>query len=309
MKADQAFQTITDSIIAALEQGKADPHGWRAPWSNLATFPLNANSKRHYRGSNALYLSVVAADRGYTSPYWATYGKRDQDGTARNGWLKLGAQVRKGEKGTHVVAWKTIETKDKDDPDKIVRRLIPFTYTVFNADQVDGWTTPHVEALSPIERDERADKFFAATGLDIRHGGNRAYYNSLLDRITVPPAEQFHSTEGYYSTLGHECTHATGHTLRCNRDLLNRFGSEAYAGEELVAELGSAFLGAHLGIETEPRADHAHYIANWLTVLRNDPRAIVTAASKAQEAVDWLVSAAGEHDKAGTGTSASTSVL
>ncbi len=181
------------------------------------------------------------------------------------------------------------------DSGQEVERAIPFLkgYTVFNVEQIDGLPAHYYgkaePVLDPVQRIERAENFFAATGADIRHGGDRAYYAIHPDYVQMPPFESFRDAESYYQTLGHECVHWTRHQSRLNRDFgRKRFGDEGYAVEELVAELGSAFLCADLNLTPEPREDHASYIASWLRVLKNDKRAVFTAASHAQRAADYL---------------------
>ena len=161
-------------------------------------------------------------------------------------------------------------------------------YSVFNAAQVDGYATPALPVLPEAERIDRAEAFFAALGADIRHGGSRACYVPSLDQIRMPLFAAFRDPVAYYATLAHEATHLTGHASRCNRHLRGRFGEEAYAAEELIAELGAAFVCADLALAPEPRPDHAAYVASWLRVLRGDKRAIFTAAAKAQQAADWM---------------------
>jgi antirestriction protein ArdC len=166
-------------------------------------------------------------------------------------------------------------------------------YTVFNCEQIDGLPANYYALAEPpaekIERIERAEAFFTNTKLEIRHGGNMAYYAVNADRIQMPPIETFRDAEAYYATLAHEATHATRHEKRLNRDFgRKRFGDEGYAVEELVAELGSAFVCADLQLTPEPREDHAAYIANWVEVLKNDKRAIFTAAAHAERAAAFL---------------------
>jgi antirestriction protein ArdC len=160
---------------------------------------------------------------------------------------------------------------------------------VFNAAQVDGYTPKAEPELTLNERTANAEAFFAGVGADVGHGGNRAYYSPSSDHIQMPPFQAFDESVSYYSTLAHEHTHWTASAGRCDRQLGKRFGDNAYAAEELIAELGAAFTCAQLGLSTEPRADHAAYIESWLKVLKADKRAIFTAASKAQQACDWLV--------------------
>ena len=140
-----------------------------------------------------------------------------------------------------------------------------------------------------LERIQHADACFNVIGADVRHGGNRAYYTTSDDHIQMPPFQAFAENVSYYSTLAHEHTHWTAKSERCDRQLGKRFGDNAYAAEELIAELGAAFVCAHLGLSTEPREDHAQYINSWLKVLKADKRAIFTAASKAQQAADYLI--------------------
>ena len=217
---------------------------------------------------------ATAASNNYRSGIWATYAQ----------WQELGAQVRKGEKSAFIVFWKFpnhVEETEEGEEEENKRGPIARGYNVFNADQVDGYSLPDIPALPQTERIESADRFFAALNADIRHGGARAYYSKTEDFIQLPPFDVFKESAAYYATLAHESIHWVGAPHRLNRDLKGRFGDEAYAAEELVAELGAAFLCADLNVENQPRPDHAAYVQNWLKVLRNDKRAIFTAASKA----------------------------
>jgi antirestriction protein ArdC len=262
------------------------------PWHTSGRFafsPINVTSKKPYRGINTLCLWAAAQAKGYERGEWATYQQ----------WQERRAQVRKGENATTVVFWKFANdaagTEDGDESPKGGSRLL-FTrgYSVFNAAQVDGFT-PKADAdvLMP-ERIEQADAFFKTVRADVRHGGNQAYYSPVSDHVQMPPFAAFRDNVTYYSTLAHEHTHWTASAGRCNRELGKRFGDNAYAAEELIAELGAAFTCAHLGLSTEPREDHAQYIQSWLKVLKADTRAIFTAASRAQQATDWLIARAGE---------------
>jgi antirestriction protein ArdC len=295
------YQSITDRIIAAIEAGAGD---WRMPWhvqpGDAATaMPVNAATKKAYRGVNVLNLWIAAQAAGYPAGIWATYKQ----------WQELGAQVRKGEKASLVVFWKVFENGEEEDDagrdddedagSSRGRRFMARGYHVFNCAQVDGFEAPALPQPSEPERIDAAEAFFAAIGADIRHGGSRACYAPGLDLIQMPAFAAFCDPVAYYATLAHESTHWTGHKSRCDRDLKGRFGSEAYAAEELVAELGAAFVCADLGLASEPRPDHAAYIETWLKVLKADKRAIFTAASKAQQAADWMharQAAAGEED-------------
>lgn len=287
MKAD-VYEQITASIVAELEKG-VQP--WFKPWNaehaaGRITRPLRSNGVP-YRGINVLMLWAVAVERGYAAPLWLTY-KQAQE---------LGGQVRKGEKGSMVVYANTLTRSETDEKSgEEVERAIPFMkgYTVFNAEQVEGlpahFYAMAAPALSAFERIAAADRFFAATGADIRHGGNQAYYTAAEDRVQMPPFEAFQDQISYYATLSHEVTHWTKHPNRLDRDFGRKsWGDAGYAMEELVAELGAAFLAADLGLEAAPRADHAAYIASWLKVLKEDKRAIFSAAAHAQRAVDFML--------------------
>jgi antirestriction protein ArdC len=272
-------QVITDKIIKAIEAGAGK---WVMPWHNgngVMVAPVNQDG-RDYRGMNSWLLMIAAQDAGYNSNVWGTY----------KGWLAKGCAVRKGEKSTMVVFWKSTKyTKQNEAGEDVDKKgLLLRYYNVFNSDQVEGYTAKEVPVLTPAERIEQADAFFNKCEAIVNHGGSRAFYAPSRDTIQLPTFEQFKDAESYYSTRGHETVHWTGHETRCKREFGNRFGDKAYAFEELVAELGAAFLCAHLGLENEPRPDHAQYIENWLQVLKDDKRAVFTAASKAQAAFDFL---------------------
>lgn len=308
------YTRFTNQIIAAIESGAGT---WTMPWNRTsssssrrspAVMPVNVESGKTYRGVNVLALWASAIEHGYESSEWGTYKQ----------WAAKGAQVRKGEKSTFIVFWKFFDKPKGGSADVVSvpdatgdstpsaksATMMARGYSVFNAAQVDGYTpktpvTPLVPSepvpppttgeLLPDARTLVLAPFFASLGGDVRHGGDRATYSPLFDVITVPEYRNFHSLEAYYGTLSHEYVHWTGHSSRLSRDLKNRFGTEAYAAEELVAELGSAFLCGTLNLYTEPRPDHAQYLSHWLQILKSDKRAIFTAASKAQQAVDFLL--------------------
>ncbi len=214
--------------------------------------------------------------------------------------IELNAHVRKAEKGSLVVYANSItrtetDKKTGDETEHEIHFLKG--YTVFNVEQLDGLPAHYYAKaepqLDPLARIEHAEKFFAATGVTINHGGNRAFYSHGNDAIQLPPFESFRDADAYYGTVAHELVHSTGHKKRLDRDFGgHRFGSEAYAIEELVAELGAAFICADLEIALEAREDHAAYIASWLKVLSHDTRAVFTAASHAQRAADFIHAAA-----------------
>ena len=281
-------QHITDQIITAIERGAGE---FRLPWHSQGSImcPTNIASKKHYRGVNIVALWAASFHRGYTSATWGTYKQ----------WAEAGAQVRKGEKSSYVVFYKELEYASAEDGQdgqdgETETRLFARATPVFSAEQVDGYAAPILPAGEPVEPIAAADAFVKATGAVIHHGGSRAYYRPSTDEIQLPHVGDFIGTatstaqEAYYSTLLHELTHWTSHAGRCDRQLGKRFGDDAYAMEELIAELGAAFLCAELGITVEPRDDHAQYLASWLSVLKADKKAIFTAASKASAAATWL---------------------
>jgi len=284
-KAD-IYTRITNRIVSDLEKGTRP---WLKPWNaqhaaGRITRPLRHNATP-YRGINVLVLWMEAEDRGYACPLWMTYNQATE----------LGGQVRKGERGATVVYADRFKKTEANADGQMVEQEIPFMkgYTVFNCEQIDGLPARYYESALPavekIERIARAEAFFENAKPEISHGGNRAFYSVHTDRIQMPPFECFRDAEAYYATLAHEATHWTKHEKRLNRNFGGkRFGDEGYAVEELVAELGSAFLCADLQLAPEPREDHAAYIANWLTVLRNDKRTIFTAAAHAERAAAFL---------------------
>ena len=286
------YTRITADIVAAIEKGAGE---WQMPWhhdgSSIAR-PRNVASDKGYRGINVLALWVAAHRASYTSGIWGTYRQ----------WAEGGCQVRRGEKATTVVFWKQIGRRDDgasstDDPDPSDHddragrpRFLARGYYVFNEAQVDGHRHVHQEQprLPEAERIACADAFFAALDIPIVTGGNEACYRPDIDTIFMPPFEHFIDAPSFYSCLFHESGHAAGYPSRLNRDLSGRFGSAKYAMDEAVAELTSSFILADLGIANRPRAEHAAYLSSWLDVLKGDPRAIFTAASKAQQAADWM---------------------
>ncbi len=292
---EDVYTRITNAIVAVLEQGVRP---WFKPWNaehaaGRITRPLRHNGQA-YNGINVLMLWATACERGFAAPIWMTYRQAKE----------LGAHVRKGEKSALVVYASTITRTEADaDTGEEEEQSIPFMkgYSVFNVEQIEGLPA-HFYALAepqldPVQRIERAESFFAATRADIRHGGNQAYYAVHKDTVQMPPFEAFRDAESYYATLAHECTHWTRHPSRLNRDFgRKRWGDEGYAMEELVAELGSAFLAADLGLTPEVREDHVAYIGSWLEVLKNDKRAIFSAAAHAQRAADFLHDLQGSED-------------
>ena len=286
---------ITAAIVARLEQGVKP---WVRPWRYAAsTRPLRACGTP-YRGINVFWLWLVADCHGYRSPHWMTYRQAQA----------LGGQVRKGETASIAVFYKSYVKREGDADalgadDQPKQRRVLKSYAVFNADQVDGLPARFLPAdeertplAEPAGREAALDAFFAAIPAELRHHGDQAYYEPLADRVTMPPVVLFRGYDHYYATLAHELSHWTGHAARLARDLKPRFGTAAYAAEELVAELSSAMLGAELGLPVEHLDHHASYIDHWLTLLRSDDRAILTAAARAEEASDLLLRLGGRRD-------------
>jgi antirestriction protein ArdC len=283
LRAD-VYERITTSIVAQLDQGIRP---WMQPWGagGSPVRPLRHNGVA-YRGINTLLLWVRASERSFISPFWMTYRQAQE----------LGGQVRKGETSTFVVYAGSVE-KHEDDVEgtQAAERRIPFMkgYSVFCADQIDGLPGNYYakaeaseEALTKV-RLSHVDIYFKNTGADIREGGSRAFYSPGGDYIQMPPFTAFASSVAFATTLGHEAIHWTAG--RVGRDL-SRYAKDnsERAREELVAELGSAFFAADLGLEIEPREDHAAYIKSWVAVLQNDKRAIFQAASLAEKALAHL---------------------
>lgn len=277
-------QRVTDEIVRAIEAGAGTFH---MPWHGIPQgTPRNVMTGAPYGGINTLVLWAAARNRKYKTPYWATFRQ----------WLEVGARVRKGEKSTVVVYYKQIpiEAEDVETGDTVQDyRLIARAFFCFNGDQVEGWKAPGPERINWVENHDRIEDFISWTGADIRHG-EKAYYDRLGDYVAIPDRARFQgsptssATEGYYGTVFHELIHWTGHHRRLGRNLSGRFGSEDYAMEELVAELGAAFLCAEFLVPNKPRKDHAAYIESWLRVLKGDKRAIFTASTAAHEAVGFL---------------------
>jgi antirestriction protein ArdC len=283
------YSRITSQIVASLEKGVRP---WVKPWhaehaAGRITQPLRFNLQP-YSGINILSLWMSAAAQGFAAPIWMTFRQA----------IELNAHVRKGEKGSLVVYANAIRRSERDEgTGEEVEREIPYLkgYTVFNVEQIDGlpdrYYAKAAPKLDPVARIDCAENFFAAPKATIRHGGNRAYYAQEVDYVQMPPFESFRDAESYYSTLAHEMTHWTKHPTRLARDLgRKQWGDEGYAQEELVAELGAAFLCAHLELASEPREENASYIANWMEVLKNDTRFMFKAAAHAQRAADYLAS-------------------
>lgn len=273
------YEIVTDRIIKALEAGNAP---WRKPWGSMTggIKAQNLQTKTQYKGINAILTNMA----GFNSPYWLTY----------KGATAMGGQVRRGEKGTPIVYWGKVEKTNASGEDASFM-LIRY-YTAFNLDQIDGIEAPKVDKIDrqfkPIESAELISQdFFNRTKVGLTHGGDRAYYSPSQDRIQMPNREAFKSSEGYYGTLFHEMTHATGHESRLNRlDKIAHFGSHEYSKEELIAEMGASFLLGEAGIHNDDMVENsAAYLKSWIDVLKGDSRLVITAASQAQKASDLIL--------------------
>jgi len=292
------YAEVTNRIVAALEAGVTP---WIRPWSvDFDPTPINAVSRRSYRGINCVLLMLEAQLRGFGRNQWLTYRQA----------AELGAQVRRGESGTTVIFYKlhelpmstTVERVEDDKRSNVISFLRWFT--VFNVAQVEGLPARLrvKEALTAWNPDHAAEAILGESGAAIQHGGSEAYYSPQDDRIQLPERSAFPDGAAYYATALHELVHWTGHPRRLQRDLGRRFGEAAYAMEELIAEMGSAFLCS--GCYLEGRLRHANYIGNWLQVLRSDKRAVFAAAAKAQQATDYIESVCGTPPIAATSNAA-----
>jgi antirestriction protein ArdC len=281
MSKTDLYQEVTDRIIEALEKGDLP---WIKPWTTSGP-PTRQDTGQAYKGVNVFLLGMSRDYNGWDSNEWYTF----KQAKAR------GASVRKGQKGTQVIKWifKDRTEKDPETGEEITvkaTRGFLVKFTVFNRDQIDG-LPPEAEKVErpPMVRHAEADRILGAVGADIEHGGDRAYYDRARDLIRMPHGENFISPDAYYSVLSHELTHWTGAAHRLERKFGDRFGDERYAVEELVAEMGAAFMCAAMGIDGKASEDYAGYLQSWLKVLKADNRAIFTAASKAQAAADYLL--------------------
>jgi antirestriction protein ArdC len=282
----ELYSRVTERVIADLEKGVRP---WLKPWSAGNTAGRVGLPRRHsgvpYRDINVLVLWGEALDKGYGFTIWMTFKQA----------LALGGHVRRSEHRSMVVYADRVIRIETDERGEDIEREIPFlkAYTVFNVAQIEELPSQYYAHLEQNadkrELIETAEHFFSTTGAVIRHGGDRAYYSPRPDVIQLPVPEAFRDAESYAATKAHELTHWTSHPQRLSRDLGGkRFGDAGYAREELVAELGAAFLCADLGVAIEPREDHASYMEHWLRILREDKRAIFAAAAHAQRAVDYL---------------------
>ena len=283
------YQDFTDQVIKQMEDNNMN---WSKPFTTtILNGHHNVISKKPYQGMNCFSIGLSVHKNGFKSNEWATF----------NQWKNLGAKIKKGSKGTEILYWNIKEYEDKTNKDEKVK--IPFLkyFVVFNADQVDGYETKekglkdfNLKEIDNWKTHFKTDTFVENTKADI-NTSNKAFYSPNGDFIGMPPKEDFKGDKEntkeqyYYSTLLHELTHWSGHSSRCNRDLKNRFGSKAYAMEELVAEIGSAFLCSHLGVTKAPTPNHGRYLNNWLEVLKEDKKAIFKAFSLSKVSSEYLL--------------------
>lgn len=267
------YKEVTDSIIQQLENGALP---WIKPWKTDSTADKNMISQKPYQGVNRLILGLSSMVQGFETPVWASFKQ----------WQSLGANVRKGEKGTKIVFFSPIVKQDKSTGEESVYNCLK-TYYVFNASQVDGVTiqTPSAES-KPFNAIAEAEARIVKTGAIVTHGGDSAFYAPSVDKINVPHKSAFDCEASYYATMFHELVHWTGAKHRLDRTFGKRFADSQYAFEELVAEMGAAFLCQDYRIQGELR--HAGYLQSWLKVLREDSKAIFKASALAQKAVDHI---------------------
>ena len=269
------YQDVTNSIIEQLEKG-AIP--WVKPWKADSSADKNLLTQKPYQGINRLILGLSGMVNAYSVPVWASYKQ----------WESIGGHVRKGEKGTRIVFFSKVEKENKSTGDKEAYSVLK-AYWVFNASQIDGIdiVPATTDEAKPFTNVELAETRIVKTGAALSHGGDAAFYAPSVDRIQLPNKATFNSEANYYATAFHELVHWTGAKHRLDRNLeKGRFGNPAYAFEELVAEMGAAFLCQDYGIQGELR--HAGYIQSWLKALRDDSKAVFKAAALAQKAADYL---------------------
>ncbi|MES2255538.1 MAG: zincin-like metallopeptidase domain-containing protein [Pseudomonadota bacterium] len=279
------YEEVTDRIIGELEQGRVP---WVQPWDVSGVtigLPRSAATRKFYSGINVLILWEAVIRRGFAAQEWLTFRQA----------LSLGAHVRKGERGTNICYADSFIPKAERERAKeqgTDPNAVPFLkrFTVFNIEQCEGLPAHVLDKVTPTPDADKypvAEHLIAATGATIREGGGEAYYHRSEDFIRLPPRASFIGTADFYCTALHELGHWTAHPSRLARNLANRFGSSAYAREEMIAELTSAFLCAHLNIA--PQIRHTDYLAHWLAILKEDARAIFHAASQASKASDFLL--------------------
>jgi antirestriction protein ArdC len=289
-------QEVTDQIIAAMEAGASGSRRWLT----MATVATRVTGDE-YRGINALILALIAQAKGYANPTWMTFNQAKA----------LGGSVRKGEKSAMVIFYKDLAIEEENDAGEAEERRIPLIkqYRVFNVEQIDGlpegkFPAPIAADVQGKHRDDAAELALRSSGARIIEGGNQAYYHPASDTVHLPRFEAFTATGLYLATMAHELVHWTGADHRLNRPYGRRFGDKDYAFEELVAEIGAAFVCARLGVAGEHIDDHAAYVGSWLKALRGDKKFIFKAAAQAQAAADRVLAHAGDADRLGKPTDA-----
>ena len=273
-------QAVTDKIIALLERGTANT-GPRWTGGKATGLPVNAKTGEPYHGINVLLLWSEMAEKTYSSNQWLTYKQA----------IDMGGQVRKGEKSVMCVYYQTVQKKDDQQDEESESYFMAKPFWLFNIAQVDGRPADLEAPLAAqaFNGSQEAEQVLIKTQAKIDYGFDSAYYAVLQDKICMPARERFTSAENFYATALHELTHWTGHESRLNRQFGKRFGDDAYAFEELVAELGAAFTVGQLGMVEATIEAHADYVQSWVRVLKNDKRAIFTAASQAAKAADYIL--------------------
>jgi len=278
------YQEITDRVLEILDRGTV-------PWHNPIRggsgdgWPKNFTSRKRYRGINTFLLTFQSWDKGYSSDHWLTYRQATEQG----------GQIRKGEKASLVTFWKLYEKTDQKTGDEVKLPVLKH-YNVFNVDQCEGIENPDENksepiVFKPIEQAEKIVSGYSDPPI-IMQSGHRAVYRPLVDTVLIAPPAEFESAESYYATLNHEIIHSTGHEKRLKRGLDTDpapFGSPDYSKEELIAEMGAAFLNATAGISAPTIEQSSAYIEHWQKALKGDKRLVVSAAGAAQKAADWIL--------------------
>lgn len=287
MSAFDVYKAVTDRILELLDSGTVP---WRNPIRTAEQgWPANVESRRAYRGINVFLLAVTTWCKGYGSPYWLTFRQA----------VAKGGHIRKGEKASMVVFWKQHQTTDQQTGEPKQVPVLRY-YHVFNLDQCKGVKAPEesTDVRPPFQPLKEADRIIAGYsphaggGPAIEHGGHQAIYIPPTDTVLVPAPDAFGTHESYYATAFHELAHSTGHSKRLDRGLdkrLQPFGSQDYSREELVAEMGAAFLCASAGISPPTIEQSAAYIDGWKKRLKADRKVVVMAAGAGQRACDWIL--------------------
>ena len=284
MKKVSIHEKIANQVIEAM---KTSGNDWIRPWAVPShQQPTSVVTDKEYTGINWLILGLAKFDQNFTTGKWATY----------RGWQKLGAQVKKGSKGHQIIYFNTVKVDDQNSEES---RTIPYAkpYTVFNADQVEGYDFSEIDAMFHDMPDTVADDLANKIGVKIVNDNKtQAHYIPSKDTINMPMQSQFEDLESYAATLLHEIVHWTSHKDRCDRNIKNKHGTKDYAFEELIAELGSAMLCGSLNISVRPREEHAKYLNIWIAKLSENPKAIFSASAKAQKAVNFILDRRNENN-------------